>query len=486
MGPIGETATARAARRSALLALALGALGCAREPADAWPPGAILVGRTAALGAFAAELARLEGTPLAREAGALAAALPDCEAFEAHAARASLDDLGLAMRCADPTGPLAAVHRDRGARDLALAWPLGEGRASGSANHSASGGLDLRVELPGEAFEGARALLRPGDAAPGPAVLGGADALVHARLRPEGGIDLPALLASGGQADQLFALRSALFGAAVLDGTWELALYLPAAGERVPRAALALGIRHQPVAAAAAASFLDEVEAAWPVRRTPFALGGASGACLPELRLLPGLTPCYVTTERALVVGWSEASLRKALDGSAAGLPAAGGLVAELARLPAADARIAAPELPAGAPVFPWERLVAEPLHAGDPVEVHLALASPGGPGNASSRSWRGSCSSRSRPAWSRCGGWATRSPRSRPARRPSARSGATSSPALRARSAPTRRGSSRPSAAAARSSPRAPAPSARRCSSACSRTRARANGRRLPSSRCT
>src|SRR5262245_12604716 len=241
MGPIGETATARAARRSALLALALGALGCAREPADAWPPGAILVGRTAALGAFAAELARLEGTPLAREAGALAAALPDCEAFEAHAARASLDDLGLAMRCADPTGPLAAVHRDRGARDLAFAWPPGEGRATGSANLSASGGLDLRVELPGEAFEGARALLRPGDAAPGPAVLGGADALVHARLRPEGGIDLPALLASGGQADQLFGLRSALFGAAVLDGTWELALYLPAAGGRVPRGA---GARH--------------------------------------------------------------------------------------------------------------------------------------------------------------------------------------------------------------------------------------------------
>jgi hypothetical protein len=377
MAPFGRTAAARAARRRALLALALGGLSCGREPAAAWPPGALLAGRAAALRSFAKELARLEGTPVAREARAWASAIPDCELVEAHAEAASLAALRAGLRCAELSGPLAPVHRDRGERDLAFAWPLGAGRATGSADLSAAGDLDLELELPGEAFQGPRALLRPGPAAPGPAVLGGADALVHARLRPEGGIDLPALVARGSQADRLFALRSRLFGAAVLDGTWELALYLPAAGERHPRAALALGIRHRAVAEAAAARFLDEIEAAWPLRRTPFALGDAAGACLPELRLLPGLAPCYVATGRALVLGWSAASLRKALDGSPAALPAAGGLVAELALLPAADARLSAPELPLGAPVFPWDRLVAQPLHAGASVGLRLALAAP-------------------------------------------------------------------------------------------------------------
>ena len=71
--------------------------------------------------------------------------------------------------------------------------------------------------------------------------------------------------------------------------------------------------------------------------------------------------------------------MRKALDGSAPALPASGGLVADLAKLPAADARIAAPELPAGAPAWPWRRLVAEPLHAGPSVGLRLGLAAGGG-----------------------------------------------------------------------------------------------------------
>jgi len=384
MAASGLTATARLAcgvRRTALLALALGAAGCAPDPAppEPWPPGALLVGRAAALASVAEQLARIEGTPAAREALAWRAALPDCDIVEAQAPQANLAALRTGLRCADPRGPLAAVHRDRGERALAFAWPLGEQRVSGSVDVSANGDLELHFEVPGEAFEGPRALLRPGIAEPGPAVLGGADALLHARLRPEGGIDLPALLAQGSQADQLFALRSELFGAAILDGTWELALYLPAAGERLPRIALALGIRHTSVAQAAAARFLDEVEAAWPVQRTAFAVGDAPGACLRDLRLLPGLAPCYVATEDALVVGWNDASVRKALDGSAPALPASGGLVADLAKLPAADARIAAPELPSGAPAWPWRRLVAEPLHAGPSVGLRLALAGEGG-----------------------------------------------------------------------------------------------------------
>lgn len=368
---------ARVGRRAALLALALGAVACARDPAPAgeWPAGALLVGARSALAAVAGDLAHLEGTPAAREAQAWRAALPDCDVVEAQTPEASLAALRKALRCADPGGPLAAVHRDRGEHALLFAWPLGRERVTGSADVSRGGDLELRFELPDEAFAGPRALLRPGDAGPGPGVLGGTDALLHARLRPEGGIDLPALLAPGGQADQLFALRSRLFGAAVLDGTWELAVYLPAEGAHVPRAALALGTRHMAVAQQAAAAFLDEIEASWPVRRTAFAVGDAPGACLPDLRVLPGLAPCYVATARALVVGWDAASVRKALDGSEPALPPEGGLVANLARLPAADARIAAPALPTGSTAWPWRRLVALPRHAGARVGLEVALA---------------------------------------------------------------------------------------------------------------
>src|SRR5262249_62039452 len=177
---------------------------------------------------------------------------------------------------------------------------------------------------------------------------------------PEGGIDLPALVASGGQGEALFALKSRLFGAAILDGTWELALYLPGEGEPLPRAALALGTRERAAAAAATGAFLDEIEARWPVRRAPFSIGAFEGACLPELRLLPGLAPCFVATESALVVGWNAASVRKALDGSAADLSPAGGLVAEPARLPPADALLPAP-LPPPAPARPPRRPRAHP-----------------------------------------------------------------------------------------------------------------------------
>jgi hypothetical protein len=123
---------------------------------------------------------------------------------------------------------------------------------------------------------------------------------------------------------------------------------------------------------AAAASFLDELEAlAAPARlharRRRRRLPASSACCGPRTLL-----------HRALVVGWNEASLRKALDGSPPALSDAGGLVAELARLPAADVRIAAPLAPAGAPLWPWRRLLAEPRSSDAGIEVRVALEGAG------------------------------------------------------------------------------------------------------------
>src|SRR5215475_6479245 len=78
-GPKARAGRGCGPRRGALVALglALAAHGCARapEPGASWPPGALVAGRGRALGELLARLARLEGTPLGREARAWAEAL---------------------------------------------------------------------------------------------------------------------------------------------------------------------------------------------------------------------------------------------------------------------------------------------------------------------------------------------------------------------------------------------------------------------------
>jgi hypothetical protein len=209
----------------------------------------------------------------------------------------------------------------------------------------------------------------PGGAPPGPGLLSGRDALVHARLRPAGKLDLAALVPAGGQADRMFRLKSALFTGLVLDGTWELALYLPEPGQAAPPAALALGIAARDAAVDAMEAFLAELAATWPVRRSEFSVGAAAGACLLDLRILPDFAPCYVATPEALVVGYNPDSLRRALAPGGPAFAADGGLVVELARLAEADARLAGrPAAPAAAP--PWQRLRA----AGRETQGHVEL----------------------------------------------------------------------------------------------------------------
>jgi hypothetical protein len=192
-------------------------------------------------------------------------------------------------------------------------------------------------------------------------------------------LNLAALVPEGSQGDRLFRLRSELFGAAVLDGSLELALYLPEAGADMPRIAAALGIRHAGAARAAVEHFLDEIEAAWSLRRAPFEQGAAHGACLPDLHLVPELAPCYALTDTALVLGWNPASLRHALASGAATTnpadPAAARLDIDLAGIAAADARLATvhgAERPALR--WPWRRLRAEASRRSNTLEIELAL----------------------------------------------------------------------------------------------------------------
>lgn len=366
----------------ALAAAFLVACGDAEPVAPAEPPGLLMVARTPDLTRLLDRLASLEGTPLAHGALDLAERLPRCGLVEARAADARLETLQESLACAPPRSALARLHQDLGSASIAFVTPERDGlRVRGLIRFDALDHAEIELKIPNALARGAAAMLLPGSEPPGPGVLSGTETLLHARLRPEGGLDLSSLVPDDSQGDRMFRLKSRLFAGAVLDGTWEAAVYLPTPGSTMPRATLALGTRAQGPAAAAADEFITQLEETWSIRRAPFTLAGAPGACLPELRILPDFAPCYVATSNALVVGWNPESVAKALDGGVGALGSGGGMLVELARFPDADERMARA---AGVPrealaPYPWERLRAVGHRGKEAVELRLHLASKGG-----------------------------------------------------------------------------------------------------------
>ena len=365
---------------SAGLALLLGACAEAPAPEPGLPDGTLLVARSAALRDLATRLERPGNTRLARMARELRTGLPACEVVTAIAGGGDPSELLGAVTCDDGREDLAPLRARLTERDIVFAGPLtGDDRALGSLTVSAAGDVDLELRLPEAAFAGAGALLVPGADPPGPARLSGANALVHARLRPAGGIDLAAWVPAGGQGDRLFALKSRLFTGAVLDGTWEIAVYPPGRDDALPPMALAVGFTHRTAAVAATEAFVADLQRSWPLRRVPFAVGEALGACLPDVNLLPGLAPCYAATADALVVGWNAASVRRALGGPAgAPLGVTGGLLIDLARIAELDAALAerAGEVtaPSGDPAG-WGQLRIEGRRASGGVRLRARVA---------------------------------------------------------------------------------------------------------------
>ena len=366
--------------RLLLAALALGA-GCSRAPqAPELPPGLVLAADTRALAGFLDAVARLERTPLARVAGALRARLPECAQVEAHAPDASLETLVASLRCADPDGPLAPLHAARGRHGLTFALP-GERDARALATADLDG-AGARVALRWPGADAALAGFAPGDEAAGPDLLASAARIAHANLRGAGPLDLARWVPEGSQGDRMFRLRSELFGAALLDGRIELALYEPLAEAAMPRAVLALGVRNAAAAEVAAARFLDELAATWKLRRTPFEAAGSLGACLPDLHLLPELAPCYALHDSALVMGWNTQSLSHAIGTEASAGPAdpvAGGASArfdlDLAAVSDADARLAAARgVDAAAQRWPWRRVRARASRHDGALRIEIAL----------------------------------------------------------------------------------------------------------------
>lgn len=379
-------ASARCTVASVLvLAVAL-PMGCDGAPGEApLPPGIWLAGRADALRAVATDLARLDGTPLAAGAKAWSSATAGCTHVLAHAEDGDPAALATAARCVEPADWPAAVRRRIGAGEFVfgLAQPgdAGVARLAGSGRRRPDGGVELKLDLSGRTDTPLARLLTPGPEPPGPPLLAGRDVLIHARLRPEGGLRLADAVSAGGQADRLFRLKSRIFEGAALEGAWEVGVYPPPEPGAPPALALALDARSLSLVEQGMREFVAELERTWPLSHAEARIAGWPGACFDDLRILPGFAPCYVVTERALVLGWDARSVARALsDAPDDELGPDGGLIVHLDRLPAADARLAHDAAGLEPRVLPadyvWDRLSVRGRPLEDGVRIELDLVS--------------------------------------------------------------------------------------------------------------
>jgi len=385
-------------RRTAAIAAGIlcAALACGGEPAgEAWPPGSVVVGEARPVVAILEGLQGWRGTPLARQASLLAERLEGCEGFVAEAPEGVLAPLIEAVRCGVPSGAAAdelpqGLRRLREEGDVAfLLRPQPGVRIAGRMRAEPDGSLAVEARLGGPEPTGMAALAWAAERPPGPPRLGGQGSLIHARLRPRGGLDLASLVPEGGQGDRLFRLKSELFAGTVLAGVWEMAVYLPPEGSMMPLAALGIDVASRRLAVAAMERFVDDVTSTWPVERVPFAAGGHEGACLPRLNLMPELAPCYVATPDQLVVGWNQASVEHALRaGGEPGLGEDGGLLLHLDRFDEADRRLRrahAPDTPPARIDYTWKRLLARAEPDGDGLRLEIRMPAGSRPAGAAS-----------------------------------------------------------------------------------------------------
>ena len=360
------------------LGLLCAACGAEEQPEAKWPPGLLLSASRPALASLLESFEQLEGTPLARAATGWRAALPECPEVEAAAPDGDPQALLASLRCADPQGPLAAFRSERGEHDLLLALPGEPGARALAQADVDDAGAQLQLRWP--ALEGRLADLLPGDVPAGPDRLAVASRVAHGRARSAGPLDLAAWVPRESQGDRLFHLRDRMLSAALLDGTLEVALYQPLPDARMPRSALALGVRQQDAARAAAERFVGEIAATWRLRQAPFSSAAGDGACLPDLHVLPELAPCYALARDALVIGWNEASLRHALESDAGAAPAESAALparfdVDLASLREADLALAARMGREAAPLrWPWRRLRASAERRQGALQVELRL----------------------------------------------------------------------------------------------------------------
>lgn len=379
-----------------ILAFALGLTllaGCG-EPPDPRLREPLVLLHGPALERLLERLARLEGTPLARNAKSLRGRLGGCatvwgtpRAGGRDAAQQALADLRCLTAEDEDDERLTLARRRRGDAAGWIQWPLG-------GNGRLELGLELldedlaltgRVEPP--AIPGALALLLPGQSPPAAPAIEPTRAVIHLRVKPADGLPLSQWIPTGGQADRLFALKGRLLAGALLEGTWELAFVTPETPGSLPLPVAALHHRLEDPIRRAVDEALDQLERTWPIRRTPRRFGldpdadpsaaarpdtGVDGGCYLDLPLLPELAPCWAITPEALLIGYRPEAVERALaapDVSAAAAVGSGpdsvvsgpraaatGLDVDFDRLRAID-RALAPEAEGPRPADLWSKL---------------------------------------------------------------------------------------------------------------------------------
>lgn len=400
----GLAALAARFARAALVATLIASPGCRTDPQDdplRREPALLIEG--ASLLRLLDRLADLAGTPAGTASRQLAQRLRDCPEIAVHlplaaedapangpsstdaaspkAASASTASAGaeerrapsiaasldaLACRADRPLEPALAalLEHERGAHAGLLQWPIGaSGRLVLRIDVDDAGGLTVDGFLDDAARDGPAALLLPAEAAPGPAAIDRADALVHLRLRPANGLRLAELIPQGSQGDRLFALKGRLLEGALLEGTLELGFVAPAPGGTVPLALLALHHRAAAPIEAALGEALAQLERTWALVRSPHpfatARGQRVGGCYADLPILPEFAPCWVVTDDALLIGYRAEAIEAALadatppaaadpartSASASGSTSEGAseIVVDFDRVRALDAAIAGP-----------------------------------------------------------------------------------------------------------------------------------------------
>lgn len=362
-------------------ALALAACGSSAPSGPEIPDGFAIAGRRAALDRLLATFEELPESPAATGAARLRSRLPDCPLLAAAAPREDPERLLASIVCAEARDLPLALADQLGNADVAFALPIGDsGRLVGGLRIDAEGGARVEAMLTQAPSEGIASLLIPSEKPTGPANLSARDALLHARFRPLGGLDLSRLVPEASQADQLFRLRSKLFASTALVGSWEIAMYRPLEGQRVPPIAIAAAIAAPTAARVGLDQFIGEIEETWQVHSVVRKFSDANGRCFFDLRILPNFEPCFVLSDNSLTIGWNPSAIHAALAQSDGIAPdPINGFVIYLDRLAEADEQLRrtfTPNAPAPIRRFPWTHFEGSAASTADGISIHASLRS--------------------------------------------------------------------------------------------------------------
>ena len=331
-------------------------LACqAPDPLAAVPPGLHVVVKPSAFAPVLDGLARLSGTRIGAAVEEQRPAILRCPEL----AWLSVTAGNAAVSCT-PSPELAPLVAETRTHDLAFILPdPGIGRLWGYGDVDDAGGLQVVASMTEVAQASAYDLILPSGEDPGPDVLPRAGALVHARVAQARIADVAALASDSAHENDIFGFQNQLFAATMLSGKWEVALWGVPEGGKVPRIALAVGVRSPELARAAAEQYVGVLAERWHVQPRDTTVAGAAASCLEGLNLLPELAPCWTVRGDHFVAGWNAATLEHGLSPSQHH-ETRSRITINLHEFAAADAALThafAPGAPPPAVVWPWRQV---------------------------------------------------------------------------------------------------------------------------------